>query len=96
MHLRDINTGTWRQQGHVEEELSPRSYRIQTECGLSLRRNCTDLQLQPIDEDTTAQEVELQQNTPERPELPNSEPDHTTNSLTAVSKSPTAERHLRP
>lgn len=96
VRLRDINTGTWRQQGHVEEELSPRSYRIQTECGLSLRRNRTDLQLQPTDEDTTAQEAEPQQDTPEPPELPNSEPEHSTNGQTAVSKSPTAERHLRP
>lgn len=94
VRLRDINTGTWRQQGHVEEELSSRSYRIQTECGLSLRRNRTDIQLQPSHEDTTAQE--LQQDTPQPPELPNSEPEHTTNGQTAVSKSPTAERHLRP
>lgn len=43
VRLRDNTTGTWRQQGHVEEELSPRSYRVQTECGLSLRRNRADL-----------------------------------------------------
>ena len=43
VRLRDISTGTWRQQGRVEKEVAPRSYRIQTENGLSLRRNRTDL-----------------------------------------------------
>lgn len=96
VRLRDITTGTWRQQGHVEEELSPRSYKVQTECGLSLRRNRTDLQLQPTEEETAAQEVELQQDTPELPELSNTEQDHTYSGQTAASKSPAAERPLRP
>lgn len=45
VHLRDISTGTWRLKGQVTEEVAPRSYRIQMENGLSLRRNRTDLQL---------------------------------------------------
>ncbi|CAL9699730.1 unnamed protein product [Knipowitschia caucasica] len=94
VRVRDINTGTWRQQGHVEEELSPRSYKVRTEGGLSLRRNRTDLRLQPTVEDTAAQEVELQQDPLELPELSNS--DHADNGQTAASKSPTAERLVRP
>lgn len=100
VRLRDISTGTWRQKGQVEEEVAPRSYRIQTENGLSLRRNRTDLQLQPTVKDTTAQEM-VQQDTAESTELPDS-------GLTAVSaspsvatpsklsKSPAAERQARP
>lgn len=84
VRLRDSDTGTWRQQGHVEEEVSPRSYRVQTECGLSLRRNHTDLQLQPTDEETTSQEKEPQQHTPESPESSNSEQDHADNGLHAL------------
>lgn len=96
VRLRDISTGTWRQQGHVEGEVAPRSYRIQTECGLSLRRNRTDLQLQPADERSTAQEMEVQQDTSESPEPSNSEQDHTDDGLTAVFKSPAAERLYGP
>lgn len=64
VRLRDNSTGAWRQKGRVEEEVAPRSYRIQTESGLSLRRNRTDLQLQLTEKDTTAQEM-VQQDTAE-------------------------------
>ncbi|KAK2879315.1 hypothetical protein Q8A73_006228, partial [Channa argus] len=33
VHLRDVSTETWRQQGQVEEEVAPRFYKIQTESG---------------------------------------------------------------
>lgn len=97
VRLRDNVTGTWRQQGHVEEELSPRSYRVQTECGLSLRRNRTDLQLQPTMEETTTQESVPQHDTLETPETSHSEQEPANSSdPTAVSKSPAAERLSRP
>ncbi|CAJ1071376.1 hypothetical protein DPX16_23335, partial [Xyrichtys novacula] len=82
VRLRDISTGTWRQEGQVEEEVAPRSFRIQMENGTSLRRNRTDLQLQPTGKDTTAQEM-VQQDTAESKELTNS-------GLTAASASPAA------
>lgn len=100
VRLRDISTGAWRQKGLVEEEVAPRSYRIQTENGLSLRRNRADLQLQPTEKDITAKET-VQQDTAESTEL-------TDSGLTAVSaspaaatpsklsKSPAAERQARP
>ncbi|KAJ7997968.1 hypothetical protein DPEC_G00217660 [Dallia pectoralis] len=100
VRLRDISTGTWRQKGQVEEEVAPRSYRIQTENGVSLRRNRTDLQLQPTEKDTIVQET-VQENTAESTEL-------TDSSLTATCaspaeatpskllKSPAAERQARP
>lgn len=91
VRLRDIPTGTWRQKGHVAEEVAPRSYRIQMENGSSLRRNRTDLQLQPTEEDTTAQET-VQQDMAESTELTNSGPDHTDCGLTAASASPAAVR----
>lgn len=95
VRLRDIPTGAWRQKGRVEEEVAPRSYRIQTESGLSLRRNRTDLQLQLTEKDTTAQEM-VQQDTAESTESTNSGTDHTDCSLTAASASPAVERLSRP
>lgn len=89
VRLRDISTGTWRQMGQVEEGVAPRPYRIQTENGLSLRRNHADLQLQLTEKDTTAQEM-VQQDTAKSTELPNSGHDHTNYGLTAVSASPAA------
>nr|XP_054602637.1 uncharacterized protein K02A2.6-like [Nothobranchius furzeri] len=56
VRLRDITTGTWRHQGQVKEEVAPRSYRIQMEGGVSLRRNRVDLQLHPEGKDTEPQD----------------------------------------
>ena len=93
VRLRDINSGTWRLMGHVEKEVAPRSYR---ECGLSLRRNRTDLKLQQTDEETTAQEREIPQHTPESPVPVSSEQDHADSGLTVVSSSTAAEKLSRP
>ncbi|XP_038127721.1 uncharacterized protein LOC119774337 [Cyprinodon tularosa] len=60
VRLRDISTGTWRKKGRVEEEVAPRSFRIQVENGMSLRRNLTDLQLQTTGTDMAAQEMDQQ------------------------------------
>ncbi|XP_038139714.1 uncharacterized protein LOC119782701 [Cyprinodon tularosa] len=60
VRLRDISTGTWRKKGRVEEEVAPRSFRIQVENGTSLRRNRTDLQLQTTGTDMAAQEMDQQ------------------------------------
>lgn len=97
VRLRDITTGTWRQQGQVEAEVAPRSYRVQMESGLSLRRNRTDLQLQqqPIGKDTTVQET-VQQDTTDSAEPASSCPDHAGCSPKAKSASPAVERQLRP
>lgn len=97
VRLRDIPTGTWRQKGQVEEEVAPRSYRIQMENGLSLRRNRTDLQLQfqlLTERETTAQKM-VQQDTADSTESTNSGTDHTDCSLTAASASPAAVRLSR-
>ena len=97
VRLRDISTGTWRQQGQVEEEVAPRSYRIQMESGLSLRRNRTDLQLQqePTGEDITAQET-VQQDATDFTEPASNGPDHAGCSPKTMSASPVTERQLRP
>lgn len=76
VRLRDISTGTWRQKGQVTEEVAPRSFRIQMENELSLRRNRTDLQLQLTKKDTAVQDT-VQQDTAESTEQTNSGPDHT-------------------
>lgn len=39
----DQLTSTWSIQGHVQREVAPRSYQVQTEDGLSRRRNPVDL-----------------------------------------------------
>uniref|UniRef100_A0AAV2M0U9 Uncharacterized protein n=1 Tax=Knipowitschia caucasica TaxID=637954 RepID=A0AAV2M0U9_KNICA len=70
-----------------EDLLTPKgASKVRTEGGLSLRRNRTDLRLQPTVEDTAAQEVELQQDPLELPELSNS--DHADNGQTAASSHP--------
>ena len=97
VRLRDISTGTWRQQGQVGEEVAPRSYRIQMESGLSLRRNRTDLQLQqqPTGQDTTVQET-VQQDATDSTEPASCGPDHAGCSPKAMSASPAVGRQLRP
>ena len=95
VRLRDINSGAWRLMARVEK-VAPRSYRVQTECGLSLRRNRTDLKLQQTDEETTAQEREIPQHTPESPVPVSSEQDHADSGLTVVSSSTAAEKLSRP
>ncbi|KAK2910696.1 hypothetical protein Q8A73_008411 [Channa argus] len=76
-----------RQQGQVEEEVAPRSYKIQTESGVSLRRNRTDLQLQPAGKDTAGQES-VQQDFTASIEPTTNGHGHTECRLTAGSASP--------
>ncbi|XP_061567227.1 uncharacterized protein LOC133421591 [Cololabis saira] len=64
-----------------------RSYRIQTESGLSLRRNRTDLQLQPTGENTTAQET-VQEDMAESTEPADSGPDHADSEISLDHESP--------
>ncbi|KAK2881784.1 hypothetical protein Q8A73_022294 [Channa argus] len=87
VHLRDVSTGTWRQQGQVEEEVTPRFYKIQTENGVSLRRNRTDLQLQPKGKDTAGHE-KVQQDLTASIEPTMNGHGHTECGLTAGSASP--------
>ena len=58
VRLRDVISGTWRQRGEVQKEVAPRSYRIQLENGLALRRNRVDLQLQPAETQDTERSME--------------------------------------
>ena len=46
VRLLDYSTGTWTQQGLVQQEVAPRSYLIQTDRGSALRRNRVDIRLQ--------------------------------------------------
>lgn len=101
VRLKDCSTGTWRQTGQVQEEVAPRSYSVQMDSGLSLRRNRTDLQRQQSQEDTVAQEV-VQQKTAGSPELAGSGPDSADSGLTKVPASPAVtglsrpKRHVQP
>lgn len=95
VRLRDCSTGTWRQTGQVQAEVAPRSYRVQMDNRLSLRRNRTDLQLQQCEEDAVTQEA-VQQDTAGSAELADSGPDHADHGLTKVSASPAVERSSRP
>lgn len=95
VRLRDCSTGTWRKTGQGQAEVAPRSYRVQMDNGLSLRRNRTDFQLQQCEEDAVTQEA-VQQDTTGSAELANSGPDHADHGLTKVSASPAVERSSRP
>uniref|UniRef100_A0A674PBZ4 Integrase catalytic domain-containing protein n=1 Tax=Takifugu rubripes TaxID=31033 RepID=A0A674PBZ4_TAKRU len=98
-HIR--STGTWQQTGQVQEEVAPRSYRVQVDSGLLLRRNRIDLQLQQSQRDTVAQEAG-QQDTAGSAEPAGSGPDRADHGLTKVQASPPAaglsrpKRHVQP
>ncbi|TWW75241.1 Retrovirus-related Pol polyprotein from transposon 17.6 [Takifugu flavidus] len=98
---RDCSTGTWQQTGQVQEEVAPRSYRVQVDSGLLLRRNRIDLQLQQSQRDTVAQEA-VQQDTAGSAEPAGSGPDRADHGLTKVQASPPAaglsrpKRHVQP
>lgn len=81
----------------MEEEVAPRSYRVRMECGLSLRRNPANLQLQqqPSEKETTVQET-VQQDTNDSAEPASSGPGHAGCSPKAMSTSPAVGRQLRP
>nr|XP_029698987.1 uncharacterized protein LOC115251324 [Takifugu rubripes] len=101
VRLRDCSTGTWQQTGQVQEEVAPRSYRVQVDSGLLLRRNRIDLQLQQSQRDTVAQEAG-QQDTAGSAEPAGSGPDRADHGLTKVQASPPAaglsrpKRHVQP
>lgn len=91
VQLRDIYSGTWGQQGQVEEEVVLRSYRIQMESGLSLRKKWVDLQLEPDGSDNSAQE-KVQQDMDKSTQSTNSRPENTECGFTLEPASTAAER----
>nr|XP_054606603.1 uncharacterized protein K02A2.6-like [Nothobranchius furzeri] len=94
VRLRDITTGTWRHQGQVKEEVAPRSYKIQMEGGVSLRRNRVDLQLHPEGKDTESQET-VQQDKEKSTESANRGSEDARSGPSQDSASPAAERLLK-